>query len=90
MRKYELVLVLNSISEKDRKALIETIKKMLGDVKFLEENDWGSKALKYKIKGQSLGFYYDFIFETDKIDAGVEKKIINMDNVLRHLMIRQK
>lgn len=92
MREYELVLVLRStLSEAERKKLIETMKSWAKDVKFTLEKEWGSKALAYKIKRDLMGFYYDFVFETkDVIPADFEKRIVNNDNVLRHLVIRKK
>lgn len=90
MRVYELILVLKSLTEVERKKMVVAVKELLGKTKFIEDKEWGSKVLKYKIKGELVGFYYDFIFEMENIPFGFEKKLINMDNVLRHLVIRQK
>lgn len=91
MRIYELVLVLRpSLKEDDRKKLLTTIKTWIKDVKITKEEDWGSKALKYPIKKELTGFYYDFILEADKITEDLEKKLLTQENVLRHLLIRKK
>lgn len=90
MRKYELILALRPIAEKDRKTLVDTIKSWLKDAKFALEESWGSKALKYEIKKELTGFYYDFVFDIETIPADFEKKLINHENVLRHLVIRKK
>ena len=90
MRLYEFVLVLRPIPEKERKQLVDTIKSWLKDVKMLHEQEWGSKALKFKIKKELTGFYYDFEFETEKIPADFEKHLFNTNEVLRHLVIRKK
>ena len=51
MRLYELVLVLRtSLSEADRKKLVDQVKKALGDIKVTKEEEWGQKPLAYAIK----------------------------------------
>jgi len=90
MRTYEFVLVLRPVQEKERKKILDTIISWLKDVKFVREEEWGSKALKYKIKKELTGFYFDYEFETEKISADFEKKLYNTDGVLRHLLIRKK
>ena len=90
MRVYEFVLILRPVEEKERKKVLETIKTWLKDVKMLSEKEWGSKVLKYKIKKEETGFYYDFEFETEKIPAEFEKRLYNTDTVLRHMVIRKK
>jgi len=90
MRTYEFVFVLRPIAEKDRKTLVDTIKSWIKDAKFTSEESWGSKALKYEIKKELTGFYYDFVFEIETIPADFERKLINNENVLRHLVIRKK
>ena len=90
MRIYEFVLVLRPIEEKERAKILDTVKSWLENAKFLSEKEWGSKALKYKIKKELTGFYYDFEFEIEKIPADFEKRLINTSAVLRHLVIRKK
>ena len=90
MRTYEFVLILRPVEEKERKKALDTVKTWLKDVKILSENEWGSKVLKYKIKKEQTGFYYNFELETEKIPADFEKRLYNTDNVLRHLVIRKK
>ena len=90
MRLYELVLVLRPVPEATRKKILETIKSYLKGVKFVSEKEWGSKALKYKIKKELTGFYYDFELEAEVIPGDFEKKLFNHENVLRHLVIRKK
>lgn len=90
MRKYEFVLVIRPITEKERTKLLDTVKSWLVGASKLNVQEWGSKALKYKIKKELTGFYYDFEFEAEKIPADFEKRLINTDGVLRHLVIRKK
>lgn len=92
MRIYELVLVVRpSLSEANRKSLLETVKSWLKDVKVAKEDDWGSKALKYSIKKELTGHYFDLMLETEAVIPGdFEKKLLHEDNILRHLLIRNK
>lgn len=92
MRTYELVVVMNpSLTEPARKKLLETVKALLGDVKVAKEEDWGSKALKYRIKKELTGHFYDLHLETEKaISTDFEKRLMLQDDVLRHLLVRTK
>lgn len=92
MRLYELVLVLKtSLSETERKKLLETVKGWMKDVKILKEDAWGQKPLAYKIKRELAGYYHMFEFEiVGAIDAGMNKRLNDNESVLRHLLIRKK
>ncbi|HEV2339345.1 MAG TPA: 30S ribosomal protein S6 [Patescibacteria group bacterium] len=92
MRSYQLVFIVKSkLTEPERKKLLGEVKGWIHDVKITSENDWGSKALKYPIKKELTGHYFDFILETDKtIPADLEEKLMQEDTVLRHLLIRTK
>lgn len=90
MRTYEFVIILRPVQEKERGKIIETVKSWLKGLKISNEREWGSKALKYKIKKELTGFYYSFNLEGDKIPEDFEKRLYNTDQVLRHLLIRNK
>lgn len=99
MRNYQLVLVLkSSLSEVQRKKLLETIKSWLkpaspagGDVKIAKEEEWGQKPLSYSIKKENAGFYLNLILEAKTVfPLDFEKKLIDQDGVLRHLLLRSK
>ncbi len=87
-----MVLVLKtSLSEANRKKFLETVKTWLKDAKFSKEEEWGEKVLAYAIKREDKGFFQNFVFETKQdLVKELEKKIIASDNVLRHLLLRQK
>ena len=62
MRAYELVLVLKtSLSEANRKKLLETIKSFLPELKIVKEDEWGQKPLAYSIKKELAGHYLNWI-----------------------------
>lgn len=92
MRSYELVIVLRpSLKPEDRAAQLETIKSWLVDVKIVSETDMGSKALAYALKRELTGHYFDYILEAEKgLPQGFEKKLLELDTVLRHIVIRTK
>lgn len=91
MRLYELMLVLKtSLSEGDRKKLLTSIKEMLKDMKVTEE-EVGQKPLAYKIKHELAGLYHIMHIESATgIAADFEKRLLNNDNILRHLLLRKK
>ena len=91
MRAYELALVLKtSLSDSQRKKALDAIKALLKDLKITKEQTIGEKSLSYKIKKENSGYYMDFLFEGENIPVDFEKKLINNEDVLRHLLIRRR
>lgn len=87
MRSYQVVLVLKTGSEAERNKTLDFVKGLLKGTKIKEE-DLGSKALAYKIKGELSGHFYDLKVEAETIPADFERKIIENDTILRHLVLR--
>lgn len=91
MRSYELILVTKtSLTDALRKKLITSVKSLLKDLKIVKENEVGQKSLAYKIKREANGFYWDFALEGEVIPQDFEKKLLENDNILRHLLLRTK
>ena len=91
MRSYELILVTKaSLTDTLKKKLITTIKSLLKDLKIVKEDEVGLKSLAYKIKRENSGFYWDFVLEGENIPENFEKKLLENDNILRHLLLRTK
>ncbi len=92
MKVYELVLVLKtSLSEANRKKVLETIKGLFKDAKIIKEDEWGQKPLSYSIKREISGFYIDLVLELkSEIPKDLEKKFLTNENILRHLLLRVK
>lgn len=91
MRSYELILVVKtSLTEPLRKKLIASVKTLLKDLKIVKENEVGQKTLAYKIKRETSGFYLDFVLEGETIPQDFERKLLENDNILRHLVLRTK
>ena len=90
MRTYELVVVLKpSLNEASRKKLLDSVKAWLSDVKVAKEEDWGSKALKYKISRELTGFYYDFEVEGETMPSDFDRKVLLNEAILRYLVVRK-
>ena len=91
MRVYELVLVLKtSLSEANRKKLLETIRGFLPDLKIVKDAEWGQKPLAYSITREIAGYYLNWVFELKgELPKDFEKKLITNDNILRHLLLRK-
>ena len=100
MRLYELVVILRgSLSEVQRKKILERIKDWLkpaspsqgGEVKITKEEQWGQKPLAYKIKRELAGVYHLFHLEGEKgLSRDFEKKMVESEEIIRHLLIRKK
>jgi ribosomal protein S6 len=92
MRTYELVIVVKpTVKEADRKKLLEQVKEWLGKVaKITKEEDLGQKALAYPIKKQDSGHYFVLHLEGETMPEGFETRLIQSNDILRHLVIRTK
>ncbi|CAN5158884.1 30S ribosomal protein S6 [soil metagenome] len=92
MRLYELMLVIKtSLSEADRKKLLTTIKDLIKDMKITSEEEMGQKPLAYKIKHELAGVYHVMQIESETgINADFERRLLNNENILRHLLLRKK
>ena len=91
MRAYELVLVLKSMSESERKKILDSVKGWLKEIKLVKEDEWGEKALSYKIKGEKIGYYVDYQLEAEEaMPLGFEKRLSANESILRHLIVRRK
>lgn len=91
MRTYELVLVLKpSLTISARKKMIDTVIDWFQKLKIVKKEEVGDKPLSYKIKKQTSGFFVDMVVEGDVIPSDLEKRLLNNEDVLRHLLIRRK
>ncbi len=92
MRVYELALVFRpSLTEAQRKKVLETVKGWLKDVKITKEDHAGLKALTYKIKQETSGFFsFLFLEATVAIPSDFEKRLLATEDIIRHLLVRKK
>ena len=91
MRSYELILVVKtSLTDALRKKLVAGVKVLLKDLKIVKEIEVGQKALAYKIKREKNGFYFDFVLEGENVPDNFDKKLLENEDILRHLLLRTK
>lgn len=84
------VVVRSSVSEAEQKKVVKFVKDSLKDLKVTKEDEMGEKPLAYPIKHEKTGVYFVFSVEGESIPSDFEKKLINNENVLRHLVVRTK
>lgn len=91
MRNYQLVLVLkSSLTDANKKKLLESVKALLKGVKFTKEEELGEKNLSYSIKREIKGLYYNYIFEAENdIAKDLDKRLAVSEDILRHLLLRR-
>ena len=92
MRNYQLVLILKpALKDPERKKTLDSIKSFLKDVKIAKEEEWGQKPLAYEIKHENTGFYINLLLEVKSVlPSDLEKRIYTNEDVLRHLLLRNK
>lgn len=92
MRKYELMLILNSsISEEERTASLTELKNLLekNEVKIEKEDIWGDKKMAYKINKSDRGFYVLFTIDMDWKLIKELSKTMNLDkNIVRYMFAK--
>lgn len=90
MRSYKVVLVLKSDLTKDKKQkLLETVEK-LSSLKTVKTDELGEKKLAYTIKREKKGDYVALSLEGEVLLPDFEKRMIIIEDILRHLTIRVK
>ena len=92
MNQYELMFVLDSVLEDDRKeAAIETVKEIIasdGEVK--EVNIWGTRKLAYPIQKKNEGYYVLVDFEAGpNLPKELDRRRKISDSFIRHLIINK-
>lgn len=90
MQKYTLTVLVNEkVSEADRNAIFQSIKKDFGSL--IKEDFWGVKSLAYEIKHNNKGFYAHFEFEAEP-DAviALDKNIRLNEDIIRYLIVKTK
>lgn len=89
MKSYKLVLLLKSDLKKEAKdKLYADIKSWLGDVENAQAESLGEKKLAYPIKRAKSGEYVVFNFESDRVGADLNNRLVIRDEVMRYLLIR--
>ena len=91
MRTYEFVFIVRpTLTETQRKKLVDTVKSWLSTVKIVKEDEWGQKVLAYPVKRERSGFYFKFTLEGEGMPEGFDKRLTANEDILRYLIIRKK
>lgn len=91
MRLYELIVVLkSSLSESQRKKLVDSVKELLKEAKITKHEEWGQKVLSYPIKKETAGVFHFLTVEAENVPKDLERRILATEGVIRHLLIRKK
>lgn len=92
MTKYELMLILNPLSnETERTGVLDELKNALNqaEAKIEKEDVWWEKKLAYKINSSTTGFY---VLYTLEIDGNALKNLTHVMNlnsgIWRHMFVR--
>ncbi len=94
MANYELMLLLDpSISEDDRTASLNELKKLFKEnkVKIEKEDVWGDKKLAYKINKSDRAFYVLLDLEMDgKLIKNISKEMNLYTNIWRYMFVAKE
>lgn len=99
MNSYYLTLVLKpDVEEKERKALLDSIKAKLvpgsekttsAEASVVKEDLWGVRTLAYPIKRKTSGYFAHFEISADPRDIkGLDKSLRVEEDILRFLLVR--
>lgn len=86
---YQLTIVTkSSLKEDARKKLLDGVLSPFGKAK-IKDNDLGQKPLAYPIRHEVSGNFVIYDIESEEVvPADFEKKILNNEDILRHLFLR--
>lgn len=94
MRKYELALILPpDLDGQAREKFLAKIKKDLEDAggKVEKEEDWGQKALVYRINKETQGYFLLWwVFLPPEAIGGFESKLKLEAKILRFLLVKSE
>lgn len=91
MRVYDVVLVLKTnLTDAKRSKFLETVKSWVKNATVTRDEAWGQKVLSYPIKHEYAGYFHFLSLNMEAIPTDFEKRLLASEDVLRHLVIRQK
>lgn len=91
MRSYQLVLLLKSeLKKAESDKLLDDVRKWIGKIDKEKVTDIGEKKLAYPVRKERKGNYLLVEFDTEKLIDGLNKRLMLVDSILRHLLIRVK
>lgn len=91
MRTYEVLFILSpQVPEEEATTLINDFRAIAEKTGATLKNEeaWGRRRLAYTINKFNEGNYHLFVFETEGSLSELDRRMKNVDRVLRHLIVR--
>ena len=91
MRTYEVLFILSpQVTEEETTTLINDFKGIAANIgaTLKSEDAWGRRRLAYPIQKFNEGIYHLFVLESDTSLSELDRRMKNVDRVLRHVIVR--
>jgi small subunit ribosomal protein S6 len=91
MRTYEVLFILSpQVAEEEATTLINDFKGVAqkNGATLKNEEAWGRRRLAYTINKFNEGNYHLFVFESDSSLSELDRRMKNVDRVIRHMIVR--
>lgn len=91
MRTYEVLFILSPQTTEEETTTLITDFKGIAErqgATLKSEDAWGRRRLAYPINKFNEGIYHLFVFESDGSLSELDRRMKNVDRVLRHLIVR--
>jgi len=91
MRTYEVLFILSpQVTEEEATTLINDFKGIAttNGATLKSEDAWGRRRLAYPIHKFNEGIYHLFVLESDSSLSELDRRMKNVDRVLRHVIVR--
>ena len=91
MRTYEVLFILSpQVTEEEATTLISDFKSVAerNGATLKNEEAWGRRRLAYPIQKFTEGIYHLFVLESDQSLSELDRRMKNVDRVLRHVIVR--
>jgi small subunit ribosomal protein S6 len=91
MRTYEVLFILSpQVTEEESTTLINDFKGIAttNGATLKSEDAWGRRRLAYPIHKFNEGIYHLFVLESDSSLSELDRRMKNVDRVLRHVIVR--
>ncbi|HYK02818.1 MAG TPA: 30S ribosomal protein S6 [Thermoanaerobaculia bacterium] len=91
MRTYEVLFILSpQVTEEEATTLISDFKGIAtsNGATLKSEDAWGRRRLAYPIHKFNEGIYHLFVLESDGSLSELDRRMKNVDRVLRHVIVR--
>ena len=91
MRTYEVLFILSpQVPEEEATTLVNDFKSIAekNGARLVNEEAWGRRRLAYPIHKFNEGIYHLFVLESDQSLSELDRRMKNVDRVLRHVIVR--